>query len=170
MSAARVRIGRICVAAGLAALTLAPLHRGAAQSAIARPAPYLEYRADVITGDGATAHGGAGLTVPIGYYVRLGFIGAAGATWRAEVVHPSARTDVIARFSLDPFREVPVGLSLGGGLSVPYEEGRRVRPYLTAVIDIEGRRRGAFTPAVQIGLGGGARVGLVLRHSASRWR
>jgi hypothetical protein len=164
------RVARRRGIVGFILLALAPLAGAVAQSAIARPVRYMEYRADAITGDGETLHGGAGLTVPIGYYVRVGFIGAAGATWRDDATRPSARTDVIARFSLDPFREVPVGLSLGGGVSVRYEEGRRVRPYLTAVIDVEGRRRGAFTPAVQIGLGGGARIGFVLRRSASRWR
>jgi hypothetical protein len=71
---------------------------------------------------------------------------------------------------LDPFRETPVALSLGGGVSVPYVDGQRVRPYLTLVADLEGRKRGAITPAIQIGLGGGARVGVVLRTSVARWR
>jgi hypothetical protein len=38
------------------------------------------------------------------------------------------------------------------------------------VADLEGRKRGAITPAIQIGLGGGARVGVVLRTSVPRWR
>jgi hypothetical protein len=45
-----------------------------------------------------------------------------------------------------------------------------VRPYLTVVIDVEGRMRGPVTPALQVGLGGGTRVGVVLRASKARWR
>jgi hypothetical protein len=56
-------------------------------------------------------------------------------------------------------------------LSLPYTKGdTRTRPYLTAVIDVEGRQRGRFTPALQVGLGGGTRVGVVIRSSATRWR
>ena len=79
--------------------------------------------------------------------------------------------DAIGRFLLDPYREMPLGLSLGGGISVPVVRGdSQVRPYLTAVVDVEGRTRGPVTPAVQVGLGGGARVGVVMRLATGRWR
>jgi hypothetical protein len=126
---------------------------------------YAEYRADVIAGNGTAVQAGAGLTIPMGIYVRLGLLGAAGVTLDDGAKAFSGRTDAIARFTLDPFREMPYGLSLGGGVSVPYGEGARVRPYLTAVIDVEGRRRGRLTPALQVGLGGGTRVGLAFRTS-----
>jgi hypothetical protein len=134
------------------------------------PPPYVEYRADGIFGNAETVQGGVGLNVPMGIYVRLGVIGAAGVAHRDGDASFSGRTDVIARFLLDPLRETPVGLSLGGGVSVPYEQGMRVRPYLTAVIDVEGRRRGGISPALQVGLGGGTRVGVVLRASPERRR
>ena len=134
------------------------------------PPPYAEYRVDAIMGRGTAVQGGAGVTIPLGIYVRLGLIGAAGATEHASDVSFSGRTDAIARFLFDPLRETPLALSLGGGVSVPYERGRRVRPYLTAVADIEGRRRGTITPALQFGLGGGARIGLVLRASRGQRR
>lgn len=132
---------------------------------------YPEFRADVIAGRTTTAQAGLGAVVPLGVYVRLGVDGAAGATWRDGAALASGRVDAIGRFLLDPYREAPFGFSLGGGVSVPYADGdRRVRPYLTAVIDVEGRTRGVFTPALQVGLGGGARVGIVLRRSPLRWR
>ncbi len=66
---------------------------------------------------------------------------------------------------------MPFGISLGGGISVPFVQGdTRVRPYLTAVADLEGHKHGPVTPALQIGLGGGARLGVVLRMSPGRWR
>jgi hypothetical protein len=136
------------------------------------PPTYAEYRADAIVGRATTAQLGAGVVIPGGVYGRLSVDGAAGATWRDGGTHASGRVDLIGRFLLDPFREAPVGVSLGAGVSVPYVAGdAHVRPYLTFVADIEGRRsRGGLTPALQLGLGGGARVGLVIRRSVSRWR
>lgn len=140
----------------------------AAQNA---PRPYAEFRGDVIAGSGTATQAGAGLVVPLDVYVRLGLDAALGSTWRDGETRGSGRIDGIARFLLDPFREVPIGLSLGGGVSVPYTMGNEhVRPYLTAVIDVEGRMHGAITPAIELGLGGGTRVGLVLRASPARWR
>jgi hypothetical protein len=161
-------IGRRALAAGVIAA-------GSAWSrpALGQPTPpvYAEYRADVIVARAVATQAGAGAVVPLGVYVRLGVDGAAGATWHDGAAHASGRVDAISRFLLDPYREAPFGLSLGGGVSVPYAIGdRRVRPYLTAVIDVEGRSHGPFTPALQIGLGGGARVGFVLRRSSLRWR
>ena len=103
--------------------------------------------------------------------MRTSIDGAGGVTWRDGSTRASGRVDMISRFLLDPYREVPIGVSLGGGVSVPYASGdRNVRPYLTAVIDVEGRLRHRVTPAVQIGFGGGTRVGFVLRTSPGAWR
>jgi len=158
-------VGCVVCVVGLLGSTARP---AGAQNA---PPPYAEYRADVIAGSGTTTEAGAGLVVPLDIYVRLGLDGALGSTWRDGATRGSGRVDGIARFLLDPFREVPVGLSLGGGVSVPYVVGdEHVRPYLTAVIDVEGRMRGPVTPAIEVGLGGGTRVGFVLRASPRRWR
>jgi hypothetical protein len=135
------------------------------------PPVYAEYRADAIVGRGTSVQGGAGVSLPLGVYVRLAVDASAGATWRDATTRASGRVDAIGRFLLDPFREVPVALSLGGGVSVPYvDKQSQVRPYLLLVVDVEGRTRGPVTPALQIGLGGGTRVGLVLRTSTGRWR
>jgi hypothetical protein len=145
--------------------------RPARASAQIRTPTVAEYRADAIVARGTATELGVGAVIPAGVYVRTSIDGAAGVTWRDGGAHASGRVDVISRFLLDPYREVPIGVSLGGGVSVPYASGdRNVRPYLTAVVDIEGRRRGSLTPAIQIGLGGGARIGVVLRASARAWR
>ena len=141
--------------------------RAGAQIVIPR---YGEFRVDAVDGRGTSVQGGGGLTVPMGIYVRLGVLGALGSEWRDGESSIVGRTDVIARFLMDPFRQSPVALSLGGGVSVPYERGRRVRPYLTAVVDVEGKRHGGVTPALQIGLGGGTRVGVILRTSVLQRR
>jgi hypothetical protein len=154
-------------AAGLV-LTLGALHRAAAQDA---PPAYVEYRADAIINRGVAAQGGLGIVLPLGMYVRLGIDGAAGVTHIDGAMRGSGRVDAIGRFLLDPFREVPVAVSVGGGVSVPYvNDGTRTRPYATVVVDVEGRRKRGMTPAVQVGLGGGARIGVVIRASPLRWR
>jgi hypothetical protein len=153
----------VCIVAGSASVRAQEL---------AAPPAYAEYRADAIVTRGFAAEGGAGVVIPGGTYVRVGIDGAAGPTWRDGAVRAGGRVDVIGRFLLDPFREVPYGISLGGGVSVPYVQGdAHLRPYVTVVLDVEGRRRrSGWTPALQLGLGGGARIGVVLRRSPQRYR
>jgi hypothetical protein len=159
----------LAAAAVLLGVAVAKRAEGQTQSLI--PPMYSELRADAIVARETAAQVGAGVVMPLGIYVRLSVDAAGGATFDKGASRASGRVDAIGRFLLDPFRETPVAVSFGGGLSVPYVDGQdHLRPYLTAVIDIEGRKRGRFTPAFQIGLGGGARVGIVLRTSQPRWR
>jgi len=132
---------------------------------------YAEYRADVIIARGTAAQLGAGAVIPLGIYVRLGVDAAGGATWSHGETVGSGRVDAIARFLLDPFRESRLGFSIGGGVSAPIGSAEPSQPpYLTAVVDLEGRRGHGITPALQIGLGGGTRIGVVLRQSPLQWR
>lgn len=131
------------------------------------PAAYPQVRVDGIFERGSTAQLGAGSVIPFGYYVRLGVTAAGGVTRRDGLTLGSGRVDVIARYLLDPFRETRHALSLGGGVSFAGDAARRTRPYLVIVADLEGRQHGGWTPAVQLGLGGGARLGLVFRRSKS---
>lgn len=139
-----------------------------------RPLPQL--RADLIAGSRPAIQVGAGYQVPLGIYVRAGVDAAVGSRIDrgSRLVAGSrldGRVDLLARFLLDPFRQSPWGFSAGGGLSLRAEPGDRVRPLLLVAIDLEGRRstRGV-APAVQVGLGGGLRIGAVLRRvgAASR--
>ena len=133
--------------------------------------PYAEYRADAIIARGTAAQLGGGVELPLGIYVRLGVDAAAGATWRHGATVGGGRVDAIARFLLDPFRESRLGFSIGGGVSAPIGSAQPSQPpYLTAVVDLEGRRDHGLTPALQIGLGGGTRIGVVLRQSPLQWR
>ena len=140
----------------------------------AQPRAIPELRADVIVGRQPAVQIGGGAQVPAGYYVRVGLVAAAGiriddrASRPASTTDISGRVDVLARFLLDPFRQTRYGLSLGGGLSVRAEPGDRLRPVLLVAAEVEGRRAtNGWVPAVQVGLGGGVRLGVVLRHGAS---
>lgn len=155
----------------ISTIALAASGRAAAQTQSLVPPLYPELRADAIVGRETATQVGVGVEIPAGIYVRLGVDAAGGVTFANGASRASGRVDAIGRFLLDPFRETAVAVSFGGGLSVPYVDGQtHLRPYLTAVIDVEGRMRGRVTPALQLGLGGGARIGLVLRASPPRWR
>jgi hypothetical protein len=155
---------RAAMLAASCGVALSVPRTAAAQDAIGlRPQP--EVRADLIAGRQPAAQMGVGVQLPLGYYVRIGIVGAAGV--RLDDVSPraDARVDLLARFLLDPFRQSRYGLSVGGGLGLRTEPGDRVRPVLLVAADLEGRRSArGITPALQVGLGGGVRVGLVLRR------
>lgn len=150
-------------------LALAPTARASAQQPAHGSPPPLELRVDAIdvrSTERWTLQGGAGVNVPLGYYVRLEIDGAAGVTKRDSVDYTSGRVDAIARFLLDPFGETPWGLSIGGGMSA-FVAQSRTKGYLVVVTDLEAPRIGPVVPALQLGLGGGVRVGIVLRPHLS---
>jgi len=111
--------------------------------------------------------GGVGVQVPVGYYTRIG-VTAAGGSIASDA---TARLDGVARFLFDPFLQQRWGLSAGAGISLRVRQGDRVRPYLLAVIDLEGPHSASgLAPAFQVGLGAGIRVGGSLRWGARRNR
>ena len=61
--------------------------------------------------------------------------------------------------TLDPFRQDAWGLSFGGGLSV------RERAYLAVIAEVEGREVAGWLPALQLGVAGGFRAGVVVRRA-----
>lgn len=161
----------ILAAAGAATVMSAARRAGAQQSPTPSVTP--ELRADLLAGHRPAVQLGGGVQLPIGYYVRLGFIAAVGVRIDDATARPvgsrstDGRLDLLARFVLDPFRQTRYGVSLGGGMSLRAEPGERARPVLLVALDLEGRRAGhGWVPAVQLGLGGGARLGLVVRRGA----
>jgi hypothetical protein len=119
-----------------------------------------EVRADVLGPPPYSGGPGIGATMALGYYVRLnagvGYelpleTGRTGDRWRAEV---------LARATFDPFRQQRWALSIGGGLT-----HRRSNTYLAAIVDVEGPELRGLLPALQIGVSGGLRAGLVLRRA-----
>ena len=156
----------------LLCVSVAPATRAMAQQSARQVFPPLELRVDAIDArsiENVTLHAGVGINVPLGSYVRLELDGAGGVTRRADANHHSGRADAITRFLLDPFAESPWGLSIGGGMSALIADGARTHAYLVVVADLEAPRVGGIVPALQVGLGGGLRVGLVARaHRAGR--
>lgn len=147
---------------GLAAVTL-----GGTPIAVAAQAPpplQMEVRLDALTGSQWAVHAGFGITAPLGTYARYGVVGGLGAGAGGV----SGRTDLTARFTLDPFREkrwAPYGV---GGVSARY--GEPSRAYLVLMAGIEGPAMGRVAPAIEAGFGGGFRAGVILRQAFPRRR
>lgn len=161
---------RVTRVLALLALAAAPL-RAHAQVPATLPAQP-EARLDVIAGAWPAVQAGLGVQVPMGYYVRIGADAAIGM--RTDAVSGSrmdGRVDLLGRFLLDPYRQSAIGFSAGAGLSARMEPGERVTPVLLVALEVEGRRRASgWSPALQVGLGGGARIGVVLRRGEARAR
>ena len=131
-----------------------------------------EGRLDAIISRTAALHAGYGVSVPTGLYLRTGLVLGAGVGRHGA----DARTDLIARFTLDPFRQsrwAPYG---GGGLSGRFRSklDGGARAFLLFFVGIEGPlpagQRSGIVPAVELGLGGGARLGVVLRRGVAARR
>lgn len=157
----------IPVGCGVVVFSLVPLIVAAAQ--IPRQSVQVEARGDVLASRWTSGQAGIGVSLPAGIYVRTGFTAGVGAGARGA----ESRFDLFSRFSLDPFREsrwAPYG---GGGLSERFarRDSPQARTYLLLFAGVEGpilgsSARGAgWTPAFELGLGGGVRAGFALRRA-----
>jgi hypothetical protein len=125
-----------------------------------------EVRADGIFAHSSGVEAGYGVSIPAGIYVRTGLVGSVG-TARHGV---ESRADFISRFSLDPFRQSRWAPYAGAGLSGrfrPSTDGG-AKAFLLVFLGLEGPlpygQLSGWVPAVELGLGGGARIGLILRR------
>ena len=149
------RIGLIVLALG------APLGASAQRSA----GPRAEGRVEVIAARHSTLQAGVGFNAAAGSYVRWGLVAAAGVTNRDDAATATWRADVVVRFLLDPFRESRRGLYGLAGVSVMDDGSRDIEPAILVGVGVEGRARGAVIPAVELALGGGTRLAVVLRRT-----
>jgi len=135
------------------------------------PSTTHEFRIDALASRQTAIELGASVIVPSGVYARTAFTAASGITRHGSATSLAMRAEVISRFLLDPFRASPIGLSIGGGIGISnVAGGPGWRPYMAFVADLELKRAGALTPAIQLGLGGGVRAAVVLRSGTDRWR
>ncbi len=129
-----------------------------------------EFRADLLVRGATALELGAGLIASAGYYARIAVDAAAGTEWHNGRAGSSARVDATTRFLLDPFGELPWGAYGGGGVSLRWSEREQAQGYLLLVAGVEGPARGGWRPAVELGLGGGVRLGVVLRRARNSAR
>jgi hypothetical protein len=137
----------------------------AAQGQPFQPAVQWEARVDALTGPPAGAQAGVGANVAAGYYLRLGLDAAIGAASRGGGTVTSGRVDFVTRYLLDPFREFKWGPYAGGGLTAQWDRHANWRGDLLVVVGFEGPVHAGWRAAIEAGLGGGARLGVVLRRA-----
>lgn len=130
-----------------------------------QPTVQPEARVDFIDARAAAAHVGVGFSVPAGTYVRLGLVGAAGQSWRDGESSGAGRVDALVRFVVDPLREFRWAPYAAGGIGGIYDRSDEWRAVLVGVLGIEGPASGSIVPAIEVGFGGGARLGVVIRRA-----
>ena len=131
-----------------------------------------EFRLDGIFARSSAVEASYGFTVPAGIYMRSGLVAGIGVGRHGV----EGRTDLITRFSLDPFRQSRWAPYAGAGLSGRYrsklDDG--CQAYLLVFLGVEGPlpfgERAGWVPALEVGLGGGGRVGLIIRSGVNARR
>ena len=131
------------------------------------PQPFQsEARIDGLFARASAVEAGYGVSIPAGIYVRNGVEAGLGAGRHGV----EGRTDFVTRFSFDPFRQsrwAPYG---GGGVSGRYRPAADggAKAYLLIFLGMEGPvpagQAAGWVPAIEVGLGGGARVGFIVRR------
>lgn len=155
--------------AGLGLVATIPLVTGAQ---IVQQKVQSEIRIDGIFARSGGVEAAYGFTVPMGIYVRSGVIAGIGAGRHGV----EGRSDLISRFSFDPFRQSRWAPYAGAGLSGRYRSqlDGGSRAYILIFLGLEGPlplgERAGWVPAVEVGLGGGARVGVILRRGVNARR
>jgi hypothetical protein len=154
------------------ALWAAPAPAQAQVERDSQPGVRAEGRIDAIIARRTAVEAGIGAVVPAGIYVRLGGDVAGGViAGGAQPAGPAVRADVFGRFLLDPLAEHRWGPYVTGGASYRADSRDHGRIYLLALVGIEGPRQGRVVPAIEAGLGGGFRIGFVLRRAQpTGWR
>ncbi len=127
--------------------------------------PQPEIRVEAITGRPWSLLGGAGVNVTAGTYTRLGVTAAAGMARADSRTLAAGRLDGIGRFLLDPFRQARTGLYGLAGVSAMYLEHDGWTPRVVLGLGLEGRARGRRITSVEVALGGGVRLAIVVRRT-----
>ncbi len=148
------------------ALVLAVLGPSSAFAQVPTQSVQSEVRVDGIFAASSGVEAGYGISIPAGIYLRWGVVGGVGAGRHGV----ESRADLVSRFSLDPFRQSRWAPYAGAGLSGRFRASADggARAFLLVYLGIEGslpdRQLSGWVPAVELGLGGGARVGVILRR------
>jgi hypothetical protein len=126
----------------------------------------IEGRLDAILRNPSAIHAGAGFTIPLGTYVRSGIDAAIGASEHGI----SGRVDLVNRFHLDPFRQHRWAPYAGGGITARFDDNRSNRLYLLMFAGVDGPESHGIGTSIEAGLGGGARIGIILRRATAERR
>jgi hypothetical protein len=159
-------VGLIGRTAALVSLAVA-MRVSSAGAQAAGPSLAPELRADAIVAQSTAWQLGGGAALQTGDYLWLGAdVGLGVVTGRT--LEPSASVDVTGRVHLDADGEAHWAPYLVGGLTYRADRGARGALYLLIALGVHAPARAGIVPAVEVGLGGGVRVGVVLRRVSRR--
>ncbi len=162
----------LCVWACGVGLATAPglLHAQRAAPAAATVRWRTALRADAVVDRDIGAQLAIGVAVPVQYNVRLAVDVGAGGVRRSGTWRSTGRADVLARWLSDPFRQSRWGINAGGGVGMRFEDAREARVVAIVTVGVEGASDGNWIPGVELGLGGGVRIGVTMRRAPVRRR
>ena len=140
------------------------------EPAPARAPRRLELRADYTAARASRLEGSAGVVLPVGTYVRVALSGGAGTGEERGSRFTAWRGDATVRFQLDPFHQAKAGVYGAAGIAWLDGDGRAGTARLTLGAGLELPEWGPVAPALELGVGGGARIAIALRTAARRWR
>ncbi len=130
-----------------------------------------EMRVDAIAGRTTAVQAAAGVNAVAGLYLRLGALAGAGVRNAPGGWRRSGRLDLFARFQLDPLLQFRYGLYVGAGGSLFVDDGERRRARTVVLLGIEGPPTGKrWIFGTELGLGGGARIGVTIRRARKQAR
>lgn len=125
-----------------------------------------EFRVDGIIARVSAIQAGIGVTAVTGIYVRTGVVAALGYSRHGL----SGRVDGFARFHFDPLRQTHWAPYGGGGISVRFDKDEASHAFLLVLLGLDGPIRNGLSPSFELGLGGGARVGVIIRQATGERR
>ncbi len=147
------------------------LHAQRAASAAATTVRWrTSLRADAVIDRDVGAQLAIGVAVPAQYNVRLALDVGAGGVRRSDTWRSTGRADLLARWLSDPFRQSRWGINAGGGVGIRLEDARQSRVVAIVTVGVEGESDGRWVPGVELGLGGGVRLGVTMRRAPARRR
>ena len=121
-------------------------------------------RLDMLGGNPTALQAGAALDLPFSNYFSIGAALGAGISSTGF----SGRADAYGKFSLDPYHQSEWEPYVGGGATVRDDGGGPgTRTYLLGFIGANGPSTGSIAPGVELGFGGGVRLGVTLRFTGS---
>jgi len=158
--------GALAVASSVMCASGAAAQRGGEREPLVQPGVRMDAFVSRITAVQAGLEG----SVVAGRYVRLGIVGAVGGSWRDGASGVSARSELVGRFIVDPDFTARWAPYAGAGLGVRYDRIADWRGVLIAVIGLEGPAWSGAVPFMEVGYGGGTRIGIGVRKRRARGR
>jgi hypothetical protein len=127
-------------------------------------------RADLILDRDVGAQLAGGMSVAAAHNVRLALDAGAGGVSRASGWQATGRFDALARWLSDPFRQSRWAISGGGGVGLRVAQHASPRAVAVLFAGLDAPARGTWVPGIELGLGGGVRIGMTLRRVTAQRR